>query len=124
MDRKEVISFRKVINANTEIELTERIKDFGTVENIKVKFYQGQQLALTIRPMIFKAHGTPVDLLSYAKETDNFISGDDDYFIFDVNIPVAIDNKIALKCVNQANFEVNVVVDITVDYLGGNKRVI
>ena len=124
MDRKEVISFRKIISGESELDISERVKDYGTVENIKIKFYQGQQLALQIRPIILKAHGTPVDLISYAEETDEFLSGDDDYFIYDINIPVSIDNQIILKCKNLASFDVNVVVDVTIDYLAGTKRVV
>lgn len=123
MDKKEVMSFRKALDPFEKIKLSELVKNNGTIEMIKMKFYQGQQLALKVTPQLEKHGEYPVQLLSYANDTDQFITGDDDYFVFDVNIPCSYDDKVVIFAENQADFKVNVVVDVTVDYLGGIKRV-
>ncbi len=124
MNKKEIVSFRKVLGPSEKIKLNERIKNNGTIETIKIKFYQGQRLALKIRPLLMGHGDYPVDLISYADDTDTFITGDDDYFIFDINIPASYDSYLEIQAENQADFDVNIVVDIVVDYFGGQKRVL
>lgn len=98
--KKEVISFRKEINASKTDVLQERIKSDGTIEEIRVRFYQGVQKSLQVEPFIEHKGHQIEQMISYPSTTDQFISGDDDYFIYPVSVPVEYDDFIKVKAKN------------------------
>lgn len=129
-DRKETISFRKEIAPNTKETMVERVKADGTIEGMMVRFYRGQELALKVRPYIEHKGKKIEDLVTYPSTgvivagelvaTDKFLSGDDDVFNFDVSVTVENDDYIKIWVHNTSTiYTYNVVVDITVDYIGG-----
>lgn len=125
MSKKEIVAFRKTIPANTSDVLAERIKADGTIEELRVRFYQGQQKALQVH--IFVEHkGSKIEeMITYPSTSDGFLSGDDDYFIFPVSIPVAYDDylKVAVKN-TETQYPYSLSCDIVIDYLGGKNRVV
>jgi hypothetical protein len=124
-NKKEVISFRKVIPANTTDVLAERIKTDGTIEQLSVKFYQGQQKALRVIPFVEHKGHMIEQMLTYPSTTDNYLAGDNDYFKYDIVIPVEYDDFVKVQAVNtDLTNEMTLVVDVTIDYFGGKQRVV
>jgi hypothetical protein len=124
-NKKEVISFRKVIPANSTDVLAERIKTDGTIEQLSVKFYQGQQKALKVIPFVEHKGHMIEQMLTYPSTTDSYLSGDNDYFKYDIVIPVAYDDYIKVQVINTDLVNaMTVVVDVTIDYFGGKQRVV
>ncbi|MCT4564161.1 MAG: hypothetical protein N4A68_07540 [Maledivibacter sp.] len=125
MNRKEVVSFRKKIEPGVREIIRERVKASGTVEKIIIRFYLGEQLSLRIRPCVEKKGQQLVDLITYPRGTDNYITGDDDPPMpFDVVFPVYNDDNIAVIVQNTGEIASRLSVDIEVDYYAGDKRVI
>ena len=121
----EIMSFRKVIPANTPDLLSERVKGPGTIEGIKVKFYPGQQKALRIVPFVEHKGSKTEQLITYPSTTDQFLAGDDDYFIFPVIVEVDNDDFVKIRAVNTDLVNAyTCVVDVIIDYYAGKKRVI
>lgn len=124
MNKKEVITFRKAIDPLEELLLIERVKDNGTVENVKLRFYSGQEMKLKVLPFI-KHTGNKIEYLTSSPTNDFFIAGDDDNFILDVVVPVFYDDEIHVKVINEsAEYIYNLVCDVTIDYYMGADRVI
>lgn len=118
--KKEIVSFRKVILANTTDVLHERIKADGTIENVKIRLYQGNQKSLRVRPYVEHKGSKIEDVITYASTSDNFISGDDDYFVFDITVPVQYDDYIKIWVQNvDGTYDYTLSVDVEVDYIGG-----
>jgi hypothetical protein len=125
MAKKEVISFRKVIKPLKTDVLQERMKDDGTVEEVRVRFYPGQEKSLQVSPFIEHKGNIAEQLLSYPRTSDPFLSGEDDYFIYPVVIPVAYDDFVKIKVKNiDSTYEYTLVVDVVIDYYGGQQRMI
>ena len=124
MNRKEVVSFRKNIGAGVKEMLKERVKAPGTVEKIRVKFYSGEQLTLKIKPCVEKKGRQLVDLITYPKNTDTVITGDDELLTFDVVFPVYNDDVLVLIVENTGDKLSRCSCDIEVDYYAGDKRVV
>lgn len=125
MNSREVIAFRKKIEPLEEIEISERVKANGTLENIKFRFYLGQELQLKV--MIFIRHkGNKVQYpYTVAGGGEYYIAGDDDVFNFDVVIPIQNDDEIVCKVINLSEeWDYNLVCDVDIDYYGGNNRIV
>lgn len=122
---KEVMTFRKVIPFQTKDVLAQRVKGSGTIEGFRVRFYPGQVHALQV--IVFVEHkGQKIEYLTSSVSTGKpYLSGDDDYFEFPVIVPVENDDYIKVSVFNDgADVDHNLVVDVFVDYYGGNKRVV
>lgn len=124
-NKKEVISFRKTIAPNTTEILQERIKSDGTIEGVRIRFYSGQQLALRVNPYVEHKGRKYENLLTYAEGTSTFLSGDDDRFDYPTVLNVDYDDflKVWVQNTDLVN-AYDVVVDITIDYYGGQNRVV
>lgn len=124
MNKKEVITFRKAIAPLEELTLIERVKDNGTVENVKLRFYSGQEMKLKVLPFV-RHTGNKIEYLTSSPTGDYFIAGDDDNFILDVVVPVFYDDEIHVKVINESTeYIYNLVCDVTIDYYMGTDRVI
>lgn len=123
--KKEVVSFRKLVPKNSEIELKERIKADGTIEGVNVRFYAGQQKDLRVEVFIMHKGEKREDIITYPEGTDRFLSGDDDNFSFPATFPVYYDDYIKIQAKNvDPNFDYSLVVDVIIDYYMGANRVI
>jgi hypothetical protein len=125
LNKKEPISFRKIIPAGSTVILTERVKDAGTIEELSARFYQGQQKSLHVIPMVIHASNIADSIVTYPADTDKFLSGDDDYFIFKPVISVHYDDVIQITAINEdAVNDYSLCIDVTIDYFGGVNRVV
>ena len=125
LNKKEVISIRKIILANSTDTIIERIKGDGTVEGIKVKFYQGQQRALHVMPFIEHRGARIEHLVTYPATADKFLSGENDNL--DLPCVVSVDNddyfKVSVVNTDPVN-DYTLVLDAVIDYYAGKERVI
>jgi hypothetical protein len=124
--KKEIITFREIIPPNTlqDLQFSERIKADGTIETIKVRFYKGQQKSLQVYPFVRHKGNKDESLITYSGST-NHLSGDDDYFIYDVVVPVENDDQMIIFVKNvDPTYSYTMVVDVAIDYYGGKDRVI
>lgn len=127
--KKEPIYFSTSVPANGgKVRLTERIKGSGTIEEVRVRFFPGQQKALQVRPFVKHKggeYGKIEELITYPSGGDQFLSGDDDNLIFDAIVPVVNDDEIVVEATNtdpDDAYTLHVV--IMIDYYGGADRVV
>lgn len=121
----ETISFRQNIGAGVTTILQERIKAPCTVETVRVRFYKGQQLALQVNPYIEHKGHLKENLITYAEGTRQFLSGEDDSFDYDVVLTADYDDYLKVWVSNTDPLNAyDVIVDIKVDYYGGQERVV
>jgi hypothetical protein len=115
--KKEVIAIRKDVLPNEKVTIRERIKDNGLIEELRVRFYPGQERALQVRPYVLHDSRRIEDVFTYPDNTELFISGDDDYLIFPVSVGVRYDDEFIVEAFNNnANYTYTVVVDVVVSY--------
>lgn len=125
MDKKEVIQFKSIIPPNTEKVFSERIKADGTVEELRVKFYSGQERTLQVRPTIRHKGNLLQDLVTYPSDTEQYLSGDNDYFAFDLTGVVENDDEIKIFVTNNnPDYSYTLDATVTIDYYGGKNRII
>ncbi|MBK5251102.1 MAG: hypothetical protein JJE29_00430 [Peptostreptococcaceae bacterium] len=123
MNTKEVIHFSKTIAAGATDTLNARIKNNGTLEEIRVRFYEGANKELAIRPVI-DTRGNLQEIFSYATSGDSSIKGNDDYFVLPVNMPVKLDDVAKVMVVSSSLIDLDFVVDFVIDYKAGLERAV
>lgn len=124
-DAKEVISFRYDVLPNTMITLGERIKGDCTVDEIRIRFYQGQQLSLEVYPFIQHKGNMVESFFTYAGGSKQVISGENDYFVFPISIACEENDQVKVRIQNKdAVNTYTASIDVVVDYLGGTARAI
>ena len=123
INKKEVIVFSKSVAPGEKGTVAERIKADATVQEVTAKFYFGQERALKVNPYIHKTRNRIEQLLTYPEGTDPFIAGDDDYFKYDTAVEVSNDDFVKVDFENTSvDNAYDLVVTVTVDYLGGKQR--
>jgi hypothetical protein len=129
MAKSEVMSFRKDIPPLTTMTILERIKSKGEISEVRIRFYAGQERQLQVRPFVQMLNQQTEDMFTFAGSTnannlapiptDPFLSGDDDYFTFPVNLDVVADDNIAVWVSNlDTNYTYTLVVDVVISYYG------
>jgi hypothetical protein len=123
--RKEVISIRQTIPANTvNMIITERIKSPGTLEEIRVRFYPGVERDLHVYPSVQHKGNKTTQMLTFPQGTEQFLSGDDDYLILPVVLAVDNDDNIKIMVTNvNTTYDYTLSIDVVIDYYGGKNRV-
>ena len=125
LNKMEVMTFRKVIPPNSSDVMQERVKGDGTVEGVRVRFYQGQQKALKVMPFIEHKGAQIENLVTYPATGDNFLSGDDDKLDLPCVISVDANDFIKIRAENtDPTNSYTLAVDVFIDYYGGKDRVI
>jgi hypothetical protein len=125
VNKKETILFNKVIPANTQGKISERIKMEGTVERVEVRFYRGQQKALQIIPVVLHKGQKSEPLITFPEGTDGYLAGDDDNFKFDIVIPIENDDEVVIYYKNtDLTYDYTLMVHVSIDYYGGKNRVV
>lgn len=115
--KAEVISFRKTILANTEQTLKERMKADGRIVGCSIRFYSGVEEDLQVRPYIKHHANRDEDLFTFAENTRLYITGDDDYFRYPVDIQFQLDDEMVVYCKNvNTIYDYTLAVDIEVAY--------
>jgi hypothetical protein len=123
-DMKESIVIRRSVAAGESGTVRERLKADGTVEEIRVRFYPGQEGDLQVMPYILHKGERREDLLTFPAGSDRFLSGDDDYVVFPLSVSFEYDDNLQIDFKNIATFPYTLSVDVIVDYLGGQNRVV
>jgi hypothetical protein len=123
-NKKEVIAIRKTIPAGTTVDILERIKAPGTVEELRVRFYAGQERELHVFPVILHKGNQAENLLTYPNGSENYLSGEDDALIFPCVLSVDNDDQLKITAINiNATYNYTLSVDIVIDYYAGKNRV-
>jgi len=126
-NKKEPIVFKAVIAPGETKKFSERIKGDGTIEQMKVRFFQGQQKSLLVRPYVLHKGNKIEDLITYPEGTDTYLSGDNDYLEFDLVVPVENDDQLVIWVQNvdpDALDPYTLNLSVMIDYYGGKSRVV
>ncbi len=116
--KREVISFRKTIPAGSRMMFRERLKGNGMIRAFSYQFYQGQLLKLIIEPTVWKkSAGLTYPIVTYATNTDTYLSGENESGRRDISLEIENDDEIWVTAINNADYDCNMVIDIEVDYL-------
>lgn len=114
--KTEVISFRSpVLNLETK-QILERVKANGEVRELRIRFYSGQEHALRVQAYVLHVGNRREEFVTFAGDTNNYFSGDDDYFIFPCSCLVGLDDELVVYVNNTSEFDYNMAVDILVHY--------
>lgn len=117
--KKEIISFRSNISALDDTSFKERIKDNGVIEELRIRFNPGCQNTLLVNPYVSHKIKKREDLITFAEGTQTFISGDNDYFVFPVYIPVEYDDDLIVECQSiDTLYDHMLAIDIVISYEG------
>lgn len=121
----DVMSFRKVVPHGQTVKLSQNVQADGTVQEVRVRFYAGQEKGLKVTPYILHTSNRRQDLINYAPDSDPYLSGENDYFVYPVVMAVGDLDSICVDATNtDPNYDYSLVVDVVVDYYGGQQRVI
>lgn len=118
--KKEVITLRKDIAGDGNVySFAERVKADGQIEELRIRFYPGLERELQIRPYVLHKGSKAEDFFSYVEGTELFLTGDDDYFVYPLNIQVEYDDQIVIECknVNINEYTYTAVLDIVISYM-------
>jgi hypothetical protein len=123
MDKtKETYRLSLQVAAGGSGRLTRRLTQEGTLDRVNVRIYSGAALYLQLKPKLDQLHQREVDVVDYTGK--QYIDGDDDAYVFDVSIPVHVDNQLIVEYVNNSLVDaLDFAVDFIVDHLGGTERV-
>lgn len=114
--KKEVIAIRQTVTAGEEGRITERLKDFGTVEEIRIRFYAGPERSLKILPYVLHKSTKQENFFTTPAGSEPFISGDDDSFVFPLSLSFEYDDELVIYYHNQGGYDYSLVVDVIVQY--------
>lgn len=123
MNKKEVILFNKLIPPNKKDVLHYRIPSDCTVEEVRVRFYQGVQGSLQVIPFIEHKGNKIENLIDYASGTDQWVTGENDYFVFPVVVPCEFNDFLKVEVKNTSvDFAYTCMVQVVLDFYGGQGR--
>lgn len=124
-NKREVIAFNQLVNAGETIQLSASALANGTIEQVVMRFYVGQELGLKVRAYIKnKALNDMQPIIRFAGNKKG-LSGDDDTFTFNVSTAIQQHDEIVVELENvSSEFNYNAVVYVTVDYRAGLQSVI
>ena len=126
MEKIDVISFRKKITPLQNIFFDYEVPSDGTIDRVGIFFAQGQQFDLRVNLMIIQSGSqVPDPIILYAEGTEPYIAGDNVYFERNVMRPVTPGDLIRVYAESHdAANDMNLSVDITIDYYIGKGRVL
>lgn len=115
--KKEIVSFRKNVEPGQIVTLSERVKWNGAVMGVRIRFYPGPERSLHVRPYVRHKNQLSENLMTYAGDTEPYISGDDDYFVFPSRLPVEFDDELIVWAENaDENYIYTLSVDLILSY--------
>lgn len=114
--------FSTRVDAQSTDELTHEVKKDATVESITVRFYPGAELDLQVRPFVEPDEGNRISPVSLIGR--EVIVGDDDVFEFHVTEPVEEEDIIGVEFDNVGDYDLDGIVDMTLDREGGIERIV
>ena len=123
--RVEAIKFRADLAAGVSVTLKERLKGNCTIEELRTRFYAGQEGTLHIRPCLWQTgRGVLVDLVTYPSGTLKYLAGEDDREVYKVTMDALLDDEVWLICENVGDYTYTVNCDVIIDYFAGTNRVV
>lgn len=115
--KREVIAIRKNVSPLQKFEVKERVKYNGSIEQIQVRFYAGQENELRVRPYVRHKGAKNETFFTYPEGTDPFLSGEDDVLRYPLALEIEYDDEIVVYVENISNtYDYTLVVDIVVTY--------
>jgi hypothetical protein len=118
--KAEVISYRYEAAPTEIFTLKERMKADGIVTQVNIRFYAGCELDLEVKPFILHKGRRAEDIFTYAGNTNQSITGDDDFFQFPVSLAFEYDDEFCVWFSNNDTVNAyNVCVDVFVNYEPG-----
>lgn len=125
MEKQQAYSFRAVCPAGSTKKFEQIIPGAATVEKVRVHFYQGQQKALHIVPVVVHKSKERENIIDFPTGTDPYLSGDNEDLVYDVSIPVGNLDKLVVEANNTDPVnDYSIVVDIMLDFENGQKRAV
>lgn len=119
MRGREALLFRAQQALNTTSDYEKAIRANCTITSVKIRIYDGPELALRLQMFIRDASGNLASVLQYSASTGakNYIDGNDDEFVFDVRVPARVGDTLVVRANNtSATYAYDFSVDIEVDY--------
>lgn len=110
------IELEVILNSLPVLLIKERMKDNGSVNEVRVRFYPGVEKSLHVNPYILHKAGRREELFTYPVGGEGFISGDNDTFVFPISIDFEYDDEIVVEFENVGNYSYTLAVDIIVNY--------
>lgn len=115
--KSEVVSFRRDCLPNETQTLKERVKAAGRIQEVRIRFYPGQESALRVNPFVLHKGSKSENLVTYAEGTLTYFAGDDDYFVLPCSTLVENDDELCLYYLNNnGSFTYTLAVDIVIIY--------
>lgn len=99
-----------------EYRIKERLKDSGSVKDVRIRFYSGVEKSLRVRPYLLHKAGRAEDFFTYPAGTEPYITGDDDQLQFPVLVDFDYDDEVVVDYENVGDYPYTLVVDIVVSY--------
>jgi hypothetical protein len=125
LNKKEAVVFIKTIQPGEMLTFSERVKSDGTIEQVKIRFFRGQQKTLLVRPYVQHKGNKIEDLITYPEDTDQALSGDDDNLNYETIVPVQYDDNLKVWVKNTDGVNAYTLhVSVMIDYYGGTQRVV
>jgi hypothetical protein len=123
--RKRALAFSTTVPAGETEEETFELTNDATIEDLRVRFYPGQELSLQIQVYLLKKdQDKKIDLVEYPGDKKH-LSGNDDYFEFDLSKKAKKGDKIVIKSENtDSQYAYDYKANMSVEEAGGLKRVI
>lgn len=100
----------------SDTRIKERLKDNGSVKEVRIRFYPGVERTLKVRPYVLHKAGRAEDFFTYPSGTEPYITGNDDQLIFPVLIDFEYDDEIVVDFENVGDYPYTLSVDIIVSY--------
>lgn len=114
MASKRPLRFGTTIGPGEIDHISHEVEEPATIEDMTIRFYQGPELAVRVRPRRIRTN-SPKDLVTYRGK--QFIDGDGDKWEYDVSEPVEQGDEIEVEIENVADPdpEVDLTYDVTVE---------
>lgn len=112
--------FSGSVAAGDSIEETAVVEADATIEEVRVRFYQGPRLGLRVDPFKKLNGRDKVSLVTFIGR--DYIVGDNDHWVFPISEPVEEDDVIGVDVENTEDFAYDYVVDMILDEEGGTSR--
>lgn len=122
--KTEVITIRQVIGFGQTVNIKERCKSNGFVQEIRIRFYPGVENSLQVIPGVLHKGNIREDFFTYPEGTNRYISGDDDYLVFPVSLAFQNDDEIEVKAINTTTaYNYTLTCDLVVSYVESEEGV-
>jgi hypothetical protein len=117
------IRYADTIPADSTETLEYPVDRAGTVERVRIRIYEGAELALKIRPVVIRGDENTdrSDIIETVGKRD--VDGDDDVWVFETSKPFENGQVVAVEVTNtDPDYGFDFACDISIDHENGIKR--